>query len=94
MDDTNKDAYGEHEKDTPQGRVLHYAHWHIAAYGAHAPKEEVVAQLMVRHGMKSQEAINFLDDMEARGQIELRDVGWWTGVVPNTEAKGPRSGPA
>lgn len=85
MDDPNKDAYGEHYKETPEWCVLHYANWHAAAYGAPAPKEEVVAKLIVRHGLKSQDAISLLADMDARGQIELREHELGTEVVPNSK---------
>lgn len=89
MDDPNKDAYGEHDKETPEGRVMHYSNWHIAAYGAPAPREEIVAQLIVRHGLKTEQALDLLSDMDARGQIELREHELGTEVVPNTPISGP-----
>lgn len=93
MDDPNKDAYGEHEKDTPQGRVLHYAHWHAEAYGCPAPLEEVVAQVMVRHGMSGRDATALVMEMDAKCLIELREHELGTEVVPNTQIAGQR-GPA
>lgn len=86
MDDPNKNAYGEHEKETPEDRALHYAHWHAKAYGCAAPLEEVVAQVMIRHGMRSKEANNLLIDMEAKGLIQIQDKSGAPCVVPNTEA--------
>lgn len=92
MDDQNKDAYGEHYKETPESRALHYAHWHAEAYGCAAPLEEVVAQVMVRHGMRSRDANNLLIDMESRGTIQIIDKSGSPRVVPNAELTGPRVG--
>ena len=75
--------------ETPEGRALHYAHWHAEAYGCAAPLEEVVAQVMIRHGMRSKEATNLLMDMEARGQVQIQDKSGSPCVVPNTSYTTP-----
>ena len=36
---------------TAENRALHYMRWHVAAYGAPAPMDEIAAGLYDSHGM-------------------------------------------
>ena len=79
------------QKETPEGRALHYAHWHAEAYGCAAPLDEVVAQVMIRHGMKGKDATKLLMDMETAGKVVIQDKDGQPCVVPNTPISGGTS---
>lgn len=63
------------ELTAPQ-RATHYMQWHLAAYGAPAPHDEVLAQLRARHGMTKRRAENLLNSMAGNGQITKQGEGW------------------
>lgn len=61
---------------TAPQRATHYMQWHLAAYGAPAPHDEVLAQLRARHGMTKRRAENLLNSMAGNGQITKQGEGW------------------
>jgi hypothetical protein len=54
---------------TPEERVKHYIGWHVAAYGAPAPEDEIVGQLVQRHGMNDTQATYFILEMLQNQEI-------------------------
>jgi hypothetical protein len=66
---------------TAENRALHYMRWHVAAYGAPAPMDEIAAGLYDSHGMTETQSHDLLVRMRKDGKCaytegEFVAAGW------------------